>query len=747
MLVIVGGLASAAQAGGGNPTGPEYGRCVQVPAGSGEFENPNCTIPVSGSGASWKFEPAASVGPPPTFTASFSPTKFSSEVGTVECTGGSAAGTITGPKTAEETVSLTSCSYAGKHCSSPGAASGTITTGLLQLELGWIDQGRGEVGVSLKSASAAPISESECENGVKTNVVGGIIGVLQGTRDAMSTSSTVTYSETFGHQLPDHFEAGPTETLTQEIVGYGDFALTEQSRGIDEFSEKLEINTIESLTTAGGTGSVSGTVSDSGATPVGSATVSICDRQDGTCYSAETDAQGHYEASNVEDGEYVAQVSPPGSAYLGATSPSFTVSTGAPVIDNFTLQSLGSPSPPPGTEITSNGTTTVSGQTLPVIYWGAESPITTHACPGGTVTAFVTAYSMYTLEPEATELVTLGEVTLGSGEFEGELPVLFPRHGEGTVTISVGSCPQPSEDGTTEFPIYIDPSGTVVDGNHGEAPVEGATVTLLSAPTLEGTYTPVPEGSDVMSLANRKNPFTTGPDGAFAWDTQPGFYEIEASKPECGSATSGPFEVPPPAFDLKLVLHCVVPEPSASVELRQRIQGTSTYTAEQLEGHIGQVVEYEITVKNTGNVPIKPEPFLDAECEDLTTLPAELAVGETATATCSATLPAERSYPNEAFVGAFTAGGAGTIESSNEVVVLLPPEGKFTIGKLQRAGSTGSFVNTEIHARVGEAVQYEIVITNTGNEWLEFYELEDAGCEDIAQAPSELEPGESATVT
>src|SRR5262249_5128835 len=45
-------------------------------------------------------------------------------------------------------------------------------------------------------------------------------------------------------------------------------------------------------------------------------------------------------------------------------------------------------------------------------------------------------------------------------------------------------------------------------------------------------------------------------EGSFAWETVPGFYEVRASKPGCGTATSAVLQLPPPATELKLVLHC-----------------------------------------------------------------------------------------------------------------------------------------------------------------------------------------------
>lgn len=104
--------------------------------------------------------------------------------------------------------------------------------------------------------------------------------------------------------------------------------------------------------------------------------------------------------------------------------------------------------------------------------------------------------------------------------------------------------------------IYIDPSGIVVDEQH--ALVEGATVTLWRSDTEDGTYVQVPNGSLIMSAANRSNPSTTGADGAFSWDVTGGWYRITASKTVDGvtyTGSTGPMQVPPARTGLVIVLH------------------------------------------------------------------------------------------------------------------------------------------------------------------------------------------------
>jgi Carboxypeptidase regulatory-like domain/Putative Ig domain len=300
-------------------------------------------------------------------------------------------------------------------------------------------------------------------------------------------------------------------------------------------------------------GSVTGVVTNQDNDPVSEATVDVCEQQ--SCYEAHTDAMGAYTIEGVADGEYVATAASE-LAYNGATSPKFSVSgTASSTVDLIVREAVG---PPPGTEIPSGWTTTLDNDVqVPGFYWMEEVPLKTTACAAGHVTATVTGTNTQTLEVQTTSPVTLSEQPpSASGKFEGRLPKLYPIHGPLTIAIEVAGCHQPSEEETKEFNAYVDPSGTVVDGNHADAPIAAATVTLLSGPESFGPFTAVPNGSAVMSPANRKNSDTTTSLGQFGWDTLPGYYEVEAHKSGCGSTTTPAFQVPPPVDNLELVLHC-----------------------------------------------------------------------------------------------------------------------------------------------------------------------------------------------
>jgi uncharacterized repeat protein (TIGR01451 family) len=110
------------------------------------------------------------------------------------------------------------------------------------------------------------------------------------------------------------------------------------------------------------------------------------------------------------------------------------------------------------------------------------------------------------------------------------------------------------------------------------------------------------------------------------------------------------------------------PKPSFTIEKLQKIAGESSFTKSELTGTIGQTVEYEIIVTNTGNVPLKFSSFSDPRCEGITGGPgaSALAPGEATTYTCSHTLTSTGPYTNVASVE----GSNGTSrQTSNEVIV------------------------------------------------------------------------------
>jgi hypothetical protein len=198
-------------------------------------------------------------------------------------------------------------------------------------------------------------------------------------------------------------------------------------------------------------------------------------------------------------------------------------------------------------------------------------------------------------------------------------------------------------------------------------------------------------------------------------------------------------------------------EPAFTIEKLQEIAGTKTgFTSSPLKGAIGQVVDYEIVVKNTGIVPEQLSGFTDPHCDPGTEAggpgSSALAPGQATTYTCNHMLTAVGAYTNEATVTATTVGGAPLTKTSNQVLVEVPAMPALAIEKLQKImGSTSGFTSAQLTAAVGQTVEYKIIVTNSGNVALSLENFTDPHCdaETIAGGPgkAQLAPGATTTYT
>ena len=115
-------------------------------------------------------------------------------------------------------------------------------------------------------------------------------------------------------------------------------------------------------------------------------------------------------------------------------------------------------------------------------------------------------------------------------------------------------------------------------------------------------------------------------------------------------------------------------EPALTIEKLQRIGGTGPFTKEELTGTAGEVVEYQIIVKNTGNVPLTLSTPTDPGCTGLAGGASELAPGDSTTFTCSFTLTGEAHTNVASIVGTPPPGvGPPVPGESNKVVVKVAP--------------------------------------------------------------------------
>lgn len=310
---------------------------------------------------------------------------------------------------------------------------------------------------------------------------------------------------------------------------------------------------------------IEGTVSDVYGTPLAGVSVSVCETSPTWgCWSATTDGNGFYEVGGLAAGTYSVDASAP-PLLNGANSP-IALATSSAQVANLVL--LAPSALPPG--VTFPGT---SGAP-PAMYYGSSHNFTAAGrCANGTAS--------FTVMENGVVIASgpMPETPPGSGTYAGVIPPFAPYdHGYAQVTVTV-HCPG----GTTQqvpFPIYLDPSGTVI--SPAGLAIGGATVTLLTAPTAAGPFTPVPNGSTIMSPANRVNPMVTAADGLYGWDVTPGFYEVQAQKTGCVAPASPPtpvavsavLQIPPAVTGLLLTLDCTG-SPATSITSA----GSATFTA------------------------------------------------------------------------------------------------------------------------------------------------------------------------
>jgi hypothetical protein len=304
-------------------------------------------------------------------------------------------------------------------------------------------------------------------------------------------------------------------------------------------------------------GTISGRVYRESALPANSvsgAFVQVCGTQ-GACNVTTTNAVGRYSVAGLPADSYTVRAFPPGSSPLEPATLGPIEITGSETISDADLVLLGPPSLPGNVTIT-NRYITADG--LPVLYWNDPLTLTATGCPGGSAS--------YTMTLGGTVIRSGAMTEDPAGTYTATIAPLIPNSGIARVSITI-ECPG----GGTEdfvFDVYIDPSGTVrtLTG----APVVGATVTLLRSDAESGPFEVVPDGSGVMSLANRRNPDATDARGHFGWDVIAGFYKVRAERTGCTNPTdpalsfveTAVLTIPPPVTDLDLRLDCPVDGPN-----------------------------------------------------------------------------------------------------------------------------------------------------------------------------------------
>lgn len=276
-------------------------------------------------------------------------------------------------------------------------------------------------------------------------------------------------------------------------------------------------------------GSIEGTVVDDAGSPIEGAIVSVCVEQfigndneiflggGFNCEFATTNTSGLYAVGPVALGDYqVTARAPADLDYFDAFETAEVFNPGLTIVDTIVMTG---PIPPPD-NVTFGPTSSWAQSTT--VYFGEDLNLSVTGCVGGTAIWTVTASN----GPDRTGSLTEGP----DGTYAGVIPPLRPTHGEATVAINI-TCPDNSTE-MTDFNIYIDPAGTILEVDSGE-PIAGATVVLERRDVGGDAFTQVPDGSEIMSTKNRVNPFTTDDSGEFSWDVIPGEYRVSVSKADC----------------------------------------------------------------------------------------------------------------------------------------------------------------------------------------------------------------------
>jgi hypothetical protein len=152
-----------------------------------------------------------------------------------------------------------------------------------------------------------------------------------------------------------------------------------------------------------------------------------------------------------------------------------------------------------------------------------------------------------------------------------------------------------------------------------------------------------------------------------------------------------------------------------TVEKLQQIGGGS-FTKNQLTGNIGETVDYEILVTNTGEAPLKLELIVDVNCTNMQG-PGKgvLATGESTTYTCEHKLTEAGTYTNVA-----TVAGNEKAKESNRVstVVPAPPTPKQVVKAVCTVSESSIKLNGASGSKRG---LFTVTISALGIQQITFY--------------------------
>ncbi len=146
-------------------------------------------------------------------------------------------------------------------------------------------------------------------------------------------------------------------------------------------------------------------------------------------------------------------------------------------------------------------------------------------------------------------------------------------------------------------------------------------------------------------------------------------------------------------------------DPNFTLQAAQEISGSKAgFTTGELSATLGQTVDYQVTVRNTGNVPLRMSNFSDAGCAGLSGGPGaeELAPSHSSVFDCQRQISHSGTYLNQASLEGTPPPGDGftLLRDSNELVVLGPnPEPTVETASALEVGQNTAALTAEVNPR------------------------------------------------
>jgi hypothetical protein len=214
VCVLVALAVASATAASGSAEPPEFGRCVKQ--AGGKFKTGNCTTAAVPGEERFEWLPGVVNNKFKLVSKAATLVVFETVGGTkVTCTGESATGEYTGPKSVGNVVmTFTGCECCKIPCNTKGAKSGELVFAALEGEPGIIKKGatpaRSKAGLELFAPGGGNWADFSCST-VHTTIKGAVIVALPANGMKLSYAIKLTCGK--GQQKPEAFEGGPQAAL------------------------------------------------------------------------------------------------------------------------------------------------------------------------------------------------------------------------------------------------------------------------------------------------------------------------------------------------------------------------------------------------------------------------------------------------------------------------------------------------------------------------------------------------------